>query len=118
MSAASGRELEAPQAVTKPKRLESNRLAKLRLHLANIYRLVVKELRSIRSDPIMLALVAYTFTLRSMPLPRAPRRKRPNSPSASSTKTVRTCRGVLRTASHHPPSSRPWRLQQRKSTQA
>ena len=62
MSAASGRELEAPQAVTKPKRLESNRLAKLRLHLANIYRLVIKELRSIRSDPIMLALVAYTFT--------------------------------------------------------
>jgi ABC-2 type transport system permease protein len=62
MSAASGRELAAPPAVAKPKRLESNRLAKLRLHLANIYRLVIKELRSIRSDPIMLALVAYTFT--------------------------------------------------------
>ena len=62
MSAASGREQAAPQAVTKPKRPDSNRLAKLRLHLANIYRLVIKELRSIRSDPIMLALVAYTFT--------------------------------------------------------
>jgi ABC-2 type transport system permease protein len=37
-------------------------LARLRPHLANIYRLVIKELRSIRSDPIMLALVAYTFT--------------------------------------------------------
>ena len=62
MSAATGRELAASQAVTKPKQPESNRLAKLRLHLANIYRLVIKELRSIRSDPIMLALVAYTFT--------------------------------------------------------
>ena len=62
MSAASGREQAAPQAVTKPKRPGSDRLAKLRLHLANIYRLVIKELRSIRSDPIMLVLVAYTFT--------------------------------------------------------
>ena len=62
MSAATGREQAAPQAVTKLKRPESNRLAKLRLHLVNIYRLVIKELRSIRSDPIMLALVAYTFT--------------------------------------------------------
>ena len=37
--------------------------AKLRLHLANIYRLTVKELRSIRSDPVMLALIAYAFTI-------------------------------------------------------
>jgi ABC-2 type transport system permease protein len=62
MSAASGRDQAAPQAATRWKRPEGNRLAKLRLHLANIYRLVIKELRSIRSDPIMLALVAYTFT--------------------------------------------------------
>ena len=41
----------------------SNRFAKLRLHLANIYRLMIKELRSFRSDPIMLALVAYSFTI-------------------------------------------------------
>ncbi len=41
----------------------SGRFAKLRLHLANIYRLIIKELRSIRSDPIMLALVAYSFTI-------------------------------------------------------
>src|SRR5262249_11880709 len=34
-----------------------------RVHLANIYRLMIKELRSIRSDPIMLALVAYSFTV-------------------------------------------------------
>ena len=62
MSAASGRDQAAAQAATRRKRPESNRLAKLRSHLANIYRLVIKELRSIRSDPIMLALVAYTFT--------------------------------------------------------
>ena len=52
----------APHAVTKAKR-PGNRSAKLRLHLANIYRLTIKELRSIRSDPIMLLLVAYAFTI-------------------------------------------------------
>jgi ABC-2 type transport system permease protein len=52
-----------PQGVAKLNRPGSNRFAKLRLHLANIYRLVIKELRSFRSDPIMLALVAYSFTL-------------------------------------------------------
>src|SRR5262245_35433478 len=31
-------------------------------HLINIYRLVIKELRSILADPMMLVLVAYTFT--------------------------------------------------------
>src|SRR5262247_513403 len=51
------------QGVSKAKRPRSNRLAKLRVHLANIYRLMIKELRSIRSDPIMLALVAYSFTI-------------------------------------------------------
>jgi ABC-2 type transport system permease protein len=32
-------------------------------HLVNVYRLAVKELRSIRADPMMLVLVAYTFTV-------------------------------------------------------
>jgi ABC-2 type transport system permease protein len=32
-------------------------------HLVNIYRLVIKELRSIRSDRIMPVLVAYSFTI-------------------------------------------------------
>jgi ABC-2 type transport system permease protein len=32
-------------------------------HLFNIYRLVWKELRSIRADPMMLILVVYTFSL-------------------------------------------------------
>ena len=49
--------------MTKAKRPGSGRFAKLRLHLANIYRLMIKELRSFRSDPIMLALVAYAFTI-------------------------------------------------------
>src|ERR1700752_4578182 len=42
---------------------KSHRFAKLRLHLANIFRLMIKELRSFRSDPIMLALVVYSFTI-------------------------------------------------------
>jgi ABC-2 type transport system permease protein len=32
-------------------------------HLANICRLVIKELRSIRADPVMLVPVAYAFSL-------------------------------------------------------
>ncbi|RAI39671.1 ABC transporter permease [Rhodoplanes roseus] len=32
-------------------------------HLANIWRLTIKELRSIRADPIMLVLVVYAFTM-------------------------------------------------------
>jgi len=35
----------------------------LRVHLANIGRLVIKELRSIRADPMMLVLVVYAFTV-------------------------------------------------------
>jgi len=51
------------QAATKPKPSKRRRLGKLWRHLANIYQLTIKELRSIRSDPIMLVLVAYTFTI-------------------------------------------------------
>jgi ABC-2 type transport system permease protein len=32
-------------------------------HLANLYQLVIKELRSIRADPVMLILVVYAFSL-------------------------------------------------------
>ncbi|WFU75557.1 ABC transporter permease [Bradyrhizobium sp. CB2312] len=59
--AADPTERAKPKALTK--RSGSDRLAKLRLHLGNIYRLVIKELRSFRSDPIMLLLVAYSFTI-------------------------------------------------------
>ena len=56
--AADSRQQPAPHM-----RSGSHRFAKLRLHVANIYRLTIKELRSFRSDPIMLALVAYAFTV-------------------------------------------------------
>jgi ABC-2 type transport system permease protein len=39
------------------------KLSVLRRHLANIYRLVIKELRSIRGDPVMLILVVYAFSV-------------------------------------------------------
>ena len=42
---------------------KTKRPGKLRLHLANIFRLMIKELRSFRSDPIMMALVVYSFTI-------------------------------------------------------
>jgi ABC-2 type transport system permease protein len=32
-------------------------------HVINIFRLTIKELRSIRADPMMLVLVAYTFSV-------------------------------------------------------
>jgi ABC-2 type transport system permease protein len=32
-------------------------------HVTNIFRLVIKELRSIRADPVMLILVVYAFTI-------------------------------------------------------
>jgi ABC-2 type transport system permease protein len=35
----------------------------LLVHLQNIYRLVIKELRSIRADPMMLVLVVYAFSV-------------------------------------------------------
>ena len=67
MSVASGqaesRERATPHAERSTKRPDRSLFAKLRLHLGNIYRLVIKELRSFRSDPIMLALVVYSFTI-------------------------------------------------------
>ena len=43
----------ASPAATKIKRPNSSRLAKLLVHVGNVYRLMIKELRGIRSDPIM-----------------------------------------------------------------
>jgi ABC-2 type transport system permease protein len=39
------------------------RWAELLVHLQNIYRLIIKELRSIRADPMMLVLVCYAFSV-------------------------------------------------------
>ena len=60
---AADRRDQAPHAVAGTDRPRVGRFAELQLHMANIYRLVIKELRSFRSDPIMLALVAYAFTI-------------------------------------------------------
>ena len=38
-------------------------LSGLRVHLANIWQLVIKELRSIRADPVMLILLVYSFSI-------------------------------------------------------
>ena len=59
---ANSAERTTPHAAAKQKRPKRNGLATLWVHLGNIYRLTIKELRSIRSDPIMLVLVAYSFT--------------------------------------------------------
>jgi ABC-2 type transport system permease protein len=59
---ADSREPATPQAVAKAKQPRRHRFAKLWLHLTNIFRLTIKEMRSIRSDPIMSVLVAYAFT--------------------------------------------------------
>jgi ABC-2 type transport system permease protein len=45
-----------------PKMAEVKTLT-LKDHALNIFRLVIKELRSIRSDPTMLVLVVYAFTI-------------------------------------------------------
>ena len=60
---ADSREQAKPDAVTKAKRPRSPWFATLRLHLANTFRLMIKEMRSIRSDPIVLMLVAFSFTV-------------------------------------------------------
>jgi ABC-2 type transport system permease protein len=44
-------------------KLAKARTLTLRDHIFNILRLVIKELRSIRSDPTMLILVAYAFSI-------------------------------------------------------
>src|SRR5277367_4934187 len=44
-------------------KLAEARTVTLRDHLVNIFHLVIKELRSIRSDPTMLILVVYAFSI-------------------------------------------------------
>ena len=53
----------APDAGTKANPPSGNWFAKLLRHIANVFRLTIKELRSIFADPIMLALVAFSFTI-------------------------------------------------------
>ena len=51
------------QAVGKSPPLAEGRKQTFADHLSNIFRLVIKELRSIRADPTMLILVAYAFSV-------------------------------------------------------
>ena len=62
MSVARIRDRATSPTVDKALPSKGSRFAKLRLHLANIYFLMIKELRGLRSDPIMLGLVAYSFS--------------------------------------------------------
>jgi ABC-2 type transport system permease protein len=52
----------SPRTQPLPKLAEARRVT-LRDHILNIFRLVIKELRSIRSDPTMLILVVYAFSI-------------------------------------------------------
>jgi ABC-2 type transport system permease protein len=54
--------MSAPGTQPVPKLAEA-RPVTLRDHVVNVFRLVIKELRSIRSDPTMLILVVYAFTI-------------------------------------------------------
>jgi ABC-2 type transport system permease protein len=54
--------MASPPTQPVPKLAEAKTLT-LRDHLFNIFRLVIKELRSIRSDPTMLVLVVYAFSV-------------------------------------------------------
>jgi ABC-2 type transport system permease protein len=51
------------QAIGKAPPLSEARKQTFADHLSNIFRLVIKELRSIRADPTMLILVAYAFSV-------------------------------------------------------
>jgi len=53
---------QAPPAAATPRLAEAKPLT-FSDHVVNVFRLVIKELRSIRADPTMLILVAYAFTV-------------------------------------------------------
>jgi len=52
-----------PPATSSPHSAQAHGREGLLAHLLNVHHLVVKELRSIRADPIMLILVAYAFSI-------------------------------------------------------
>ncbi len=52
-----------PSAAPPTVKLAEAKTMTLRNHVTNIFRLVIKELRSIRADPTMLVLVAYAFSI-------------------------------------------------------
>jgi ABC-2 type transport system permease protein len=54
--------MASPRTQPVPQLAEAKTLTRFD-HVFNIFRLVIKELRSIRSDPTMLVLVVYAFTI-------------------------------------------------------
>jgi ABC-2 type transport system permease protein len=54
--------MSSPAAPATVKLAEAKTMT-LRDHAANIFRLIIKELRSIRADPTMLVLVVYAFSI-------------------------------------------------------
>ncbi|WP_081687857.1 ABC transporter permease [Rhizobium mesoamericanum] len=60
---ADSRQQATPPAIREARQPKIGRFAKLRVHLANLYRLTIKEMRSIRADAVVLALVAFSFTV-------------------------------------------------------
>ena len=54
---------DTPSQRTAPVKLAEAKNDDARRHIVNIFRLVIKELRSIRADPTMLILVAYAFSI-------------------------------------------------------
>ena len=101
-------------AAAQPKRPRSSPFTNLRLHLANVYRLMIKELRGIRSDPIMLLLVAYSFTFAIYAAATGASTEATNLSVGIVDEDHSDCHAASRTASRHPLSSRLFRLQRRK----
>ena len=115
MSASSSADPRDPEHVaTKIVRPADGRIAKLRLHLANVYGLIIKELRSFRSDPVMIVSSPMPSLLRSMPRQPVPPPKQATSPLKLGMMTVPICHVVLLTASRHLPLGRSHRLHRRK----
>ncbi|VFU08559.1 putative transporter subunit: membrane component of ABC superfamily [Methylocella tundrae] len=59
---ASVKEETSPQSKAPPVKGRAKK-SRIGAHVANIGRLMIKELRSIRSDPVMLILVVYAFSI-------------------------------------------------------
>lgn len=56
------KEKTSPQSKATPLDTQA-KVSRIGAHVSNIYRLMIKELRSIRSDPVMLVLVVYAFSI-------------------------------------------------------
>ena len=70
------------------------------MRLSNIFNLGVKELRSLRHDPVMVVLIIYSFTLAVIMAAQAmPETLPATRPSPSWTRIIRICPAALWTPS-------------------